>query len=67
MHMPSEEGRKLIEDEIASWSAARAEAVKALAVMESDAGAETELTADQRRLIERIDANIAFLKRSLDE
>ena len=65
--MPSEEGRKLIEDEIASWSAARAEAVKALAVMEADAGAEAELTADQRRLIERIDANIAFLKRSLGE
>ena len=65
--MPSEEGRKLIEDEIASWSVARAEAVKALAAMESEAGAEAELTADQRRLIERIDANIAFLKRSLGE
>ena len=61
--MPSEEGRKLIEDEIASWSAARAEAVKALAGMES----ESELAADQRRLIERIDANIDFLKRSLGE
>ena len=65
--MPSEEGRKLIEDEIASWSAVRADAVKALAVMESDAGAEAELAADQRRLIERIDANIDFLKRSLGE
>ena len=65
--MPSEEGRKLIEDEIASWSAARAEAVKALAAMEADAGAEAEVTADQRRLIERIDANIAFLTRSLAE
>jgi len=63
--MPNEERRKLIEDEIASWSAVRAEAVKEFAGMESDSGGRDDIAAEQRRLIERIDANIDFLKRSL--